>query len=73
VEHDALAVTVMAETCLTADALATALLIVGRAEALRLAKENNIAALIVYGEEGPPRTIQSAAWRAAVVAGGVRD
>jgi thiamine biosynthesis lipoprotein len=73
VEHDVLAVTVMAETCLEADALATALLIVGRADALRLAKENNIAALIVYGEEGAPRTTQSAAWRAALAAGGVRD
>lgn len=46
-EHDLLSVTVLGDTCLTAEALATGLLVLGPEEGFRLAASQDLAALFV--------------------------
>ena len=52
VEHETAAVTVVADTATRADALATALLIMGKADGYALAERENIAALFVERIDG---------------------
>jgi FAD:protein FMN transferase len=71
VEHELLSVTVMADSCLEADARATALLVLGPDEGYRIARENKIAALLVYGKDRL-RWLETPAWRSLRAAGGRR-
>ena len=52
VEHETAAVTVVADTATRADALATALLVMGKADGYALAERENIAALFVERIDG---------------------
>jgi thiamine biosynthesis lipoprotein len=52
VEHDLASVTVVHEQCVTADALATALTVLGSAEGLELAERSGLLALFIAREEG---------------------
>lgn len=51
VEHDTISVTVFHESCMTADGLATALLVMGADEGVKLAEESDLAALFISGTE----------------------
>lgn len=52
IEHDLASVTVLAPTTLEADALSTALLVLGRDDGMALAREQNITAFFISGSEG---------------------
>ena len=55
VAHTTVAVTVLADSCEEADAWATALLVLGRAQGVRLAMRQQITAIFVYEEDGELR------------------
>lgn len=52
VTHNLASVTVVADDCMSADAYATAFLVMGMQEALVFAEDNGIAALFIVNEEG---------------------
>ena len=52
IQHDLASVTVIHQSCMTADALATALMVLGPDNGLDLAKENHIAALFIQRKNG---------------------
>lgn len=62
VDHDLASVTVVAQTTLEADALSTAMLVLGRDDGLRLANENNIAAYFITGSDGSFKATASSAF-----------
>ncbi len=51
VEHNLASVSVVSENCETADALATALLVMGKKEGSDFAEKNNLATYFIYQEE----------------------
>ena len=63
-ENGVASVTVLASTCLLADAWATALLVSGVEAGLRLAQEHDLAVLMVRREEGGARDYMSPAFAA---------
>lgn len=59
VAHDLASVTVIMESCMKADAYATAMFVLGREAALTLAEDLGIALFLIYKEDGEFRTRQS--------------
>lgn len=51
VEHRLLSVSVLAENCMTADALATAMMVMGPEEAGKFAEQNQLAVFLVFEQE----------------------
>lgn len=64
VTHATLSATATAQTCMRADALATMLMVMAPAEALRLANNSGIPLLLIRREGGGFRLDRSAAWPA---------
>lgn len=62
VEHDLASVTVIAPTSLEADALSTALLVLGHDDGLALAEQQDIAAYFIRGGDGSFETASSPAF-----------
>lgn len=56
VTHDLVSVTVVTDTCMRADALATTLEVLGPDEAYRYAVDHNLAVLLMYTEAGELKT-----------------
>ena len=52
VRHSLLSVTVLAEDCITADALATALMVMGTDKAKSFLKNTDVEALLIYDDNG---------------------
>jgi thiamine biosynthesis lipoprotein len=63
VVHSTVSATAFGATCMEADALATVLMVMPPADALRLANETDSAALIIARDRGTYRLDASAAWR----------
>lgn len=61
VEHDLTAVTVVAPTCMNADAWSTALLVLGLRQGLPLAEDHGVAALFITANGGELRDFRSPA------------
>jgi thiamine biosynthesis lipoprotein len=57
VEHQTLSVSVIAKTCMEADAWATALMVLGQEKGLEKALENNIEAYFIYVKDGKTEVI----------------
>lgn len=64
VDHATLSATAVAATCLEADALATVLMVMPPAEAMRLANGQRIPALLIARDGGEYRLQPSQSWRA---------
>lgn len=62
IEHNTASISVVADDCMTADALATGLYVMGSQKALELAQANNIAVFIIDFEDGKFVTKKSAAF-----------
>ena len=62
VDHDLASVTVVAPTTLEADALSTAMLVLGRDDGLTLANEQDIAAYFITGSGGSFEATASSAF-----------
>lgn len=52
VDHNLASVSVLAESCMEADALATALLVMGEEKGYNFAQENNLKAYFIYRDKG---------------------
>jgi len=63
VTHATLSATAKAATCMRADALATLLMVMAPADAMRLANQQDIPALLIHRERDEFRLERSAAWR----------
>lgn len=62
-KSDLLSVSVIAADCMTADALATAFMVMNREEALKLLKENpHYDAFFIYTENGKLKTLKTENW-----------
>lgn len=59
VEHDLHSVSVLAETCMRADGLATALTVMGTDSAWEFAQKQKLEILLIYGDQGKLKTKQS--------------
>jgi thiamine biosynthesis lipoprotein len=59
VEHSLLSATVFSETCMEADAFATAFMVVGVEESKRLAKENDLEIFLIYSKDDTYETFAS--------------
>ncbi|MEM7170025.1 MAG: FAD:protein FMN transferase [Pseudomonadota bacterium] len=68
VEHSLASVTVVAETTMQADALSTALLVMGPKKAMKLAANHNIAAFFITGSQGSFAESPSPAFEARYLA-----
>lgn len=66
VTHTTASVTVLADSAMRADGLATALLVVGKEEALRIAEAENIAVMTITREDGAFVTSTSPAFDALI-------
>lgn len=66
ITHSTASVTVLADTAMTADGLATALLVLGGEEALTLAEARNLAVMIIERKEGGFVTSTSSAFDALI-------
>ena len=65
IAHGLASVTVVADDCITADALATGLIVMGAQRGMALARREGIAAhFIVRGEQGRLSDLSSPAWSA---------
>lgn len=67
VVHDTVSVTIVAKNAMTADAWATALIVLGREKGIAVAEENDIAALFIFHQEDDSmprfRTLMSSAFQ----------
>lgn len=63
VKHRLVSVSVIAETCMTADALATALMVLGPEAGTSFAEEHDLAVLLIVSEGGRYREIATPAFR----------
>jgi len=66
IQHNLLSVSVVAHTCIEADGLATALIVMGAERGIALAEENGIAALFITKEGDEFVEYQSTAFREQV-------
>jgi len=63
VTHQTLSATVQVASCLSADAFATAFMVMPPADAMRLANERHFRALLIHREGDQYRLVRSAEWR----------
>lgn len=66
IRHNLASVTVMNESCMTADGLATGLDVMGPRKALELADEENLPVVVIVKEGNSFREIPSRAWKNAM-------
>lgn len=67
VAHDLVSVSVLADTCAFADAMATALLVMGPAEGLQFARESGLAVLMVIRSGDRFETVSTEAYRSSSI------
>jgi thiamine biosynthesis lipoprotein len=67
VKHSLLSATVIASDCTTADALATAMMVMGKEKAIELAARTGVGIVLIYDEGGQIKTHTSTSVQSAIV------